>query len=103
VALGPNAMKALRALDLEEPVREVAWESEYQLLRNWKTGRIIQKTPRSGPLLQRYGATGCTVHRADLLDVLGTALPQDIIHLGARCTSVENVGDVAVARFANGF
>src|SRR6195256_2041766 len=69
VALGPNAMKGLRSLDLEGPVRAVAWESEYQLLRNWRSGRIISKTPRRGYLSQRYGATGCTAHRADLLDV----------------------------------
>src|ERR1700704_5759590 len=54
VALGPNAMKALRSLDLEAPVRAVAWESENQLLRNWRSGRIIAKTPRSGA--ERYGA-----------------------------------------------
>src|SRR5215216_3542283 len=63
VALGPNAMKALRSLDLEEPVRAVAWESEYGLLRNWRTGRIISRTPRRGYLLERFKATGCTVHR----------------------------------------
>src|SRR5205823_8347518 len=74
VALGPNAMKALRSLDLEQAVRDVAWESENQLLRNWRTGRIISKTRRT----TRFGATGCTAHRADLLDVLSAALPTDI-------------------------
>src|SRR5260370_31681103 len=59
VALGPNAMKALRSLDLEDNVRAVAWESENALLRNWRSGRIISKTPRSGFNLQRVGATGC--------------------------------------------
>jgi len=102
VALGPNAMKALRSLGLEAAVRDVAWESEYQLLRNWRTGRIIQRTPRTGPLLRRYGATGCSVHRADLLDVLGSSLPQEILHLGARCMSVESDEHVAVAKFTDG-
>jgi salicylate hydroxylase len=102
VALGPNAMKALRSLELEDAVREVAWESEYQFLRNWRTGRVIQKTPRRGVLLERYGATGCSVHRADLLDVLGACLPKRVIHLGTRCMSVETAGDVAVARFTDG-
>src|SRR4051794_6719690 len=74
VALGPNAMKALRALGLEDAVRAVGWEAEYGLLRNWRTGRVISRTPRRAHLEARYGATGCTVHRADLLDVLATAL-----------------------------
>ncbi len=99
VALGPNSMKALRSLDLEQPVREVAWESEYQYLRNWKTGRVISKTPRDS---KRYGAAGCSVHRADLLDVLGKDLPAEIIHLGARCVGVENREGSAVARFRDG-
>ncbi len=90
VALGPNAMKALRSLGLEDAVRDVAWESEYQMLRNWRTGAIIQKTPRVGPLLERFGATGCSAHRADLLDVLGASLPEEIVHLGARCNGVES-------------
>jgi salicylate hydroxylase len=100
VALGPNAMKALRSLDLEQPVREVAWESQYQLLRNWRTGRIISKTPRDSA--NRYGATGCSVHRADLLDVLGADLPKEIIHLGSRCIGVEVHESSAVARFKDG-
>src|SRR5256885_133806 len=87
VALGPNAMKALRALGLEDAVRAVGWEAEYSLLRNWRSGRIISRTPRRGYLDQRFGATGCTVHRADLLDVLATALPGEMVHLGARCVS----------------
>jgi salicylate hydroxylase len=102
VALGPNAMKALRSLGLEQAVRDVAWESENQLLRNWRTGSIIQKTPRTGPLLKRFGATGCSVHRADLLDVLGNPLPSEIVHLGARCTGVESTSSGAVARFNDG-
>ena len=95
-------MKALRSLGLEQAVRDVAWESEYQLLRNWRTGSIIQKTPRTGPLLERFGATGCSVHRADLLDVLGGPLPQEIVHLGARCSGVESTANGAVARFTDG-
>ncbi len=102
VALGPNAMKALRSLDLEQPVRAVAWESENQLLRNWKSGRVISRTPRRGYLMSRFGATGCTVHRADLLDALAAALPTQIVSLGARCVSVSEDERAASARFADG-
>jgi salicylate hydroxylase len=101
VALGPNAMKAFRSLDLEDAVREVAWQSDYQYLRNWNDGRIISKTPTAATA-ERFGARGCTAHRADLLDVLGAALPSQIIHLGARCTEVENTDGGAVARFRDG-
>ncbi|HYB29786.1 MAG TPA: FAD-dependent monooxygenase [Solirubrobacteraceae bacterium] len=37
VALGPNAMKVLRSLGLEDQVRAVAGRSEWALTRNGKT------------------------------------------------------------------
>jgi len=101
VALGPNAMKALRSLGLEDGVRSVAWQSDYQYLRNWNNGRIISRTPTQGTA-ERFGARGCTAHRADLLDVLSAALPSEIVHLGARCTGVESTDGGAVARFNDG-
>lgn len=101
VALGPNAMKALRSLGLETSVRAIGFESDYQLLRNWRTGRVISKTARR-EAAERYGAAGCSVHRADLLDVLARALPADLVTLGARCDGVRTDGDVAVAHFTDG-
>jgi salicylate hydroxylase len=75
VALGPNGMKALRALGLEQAVRDVGYQRDYQYLLSWRSGRVISKTARSDAE-KRYGAAGCTVHRADLLDVLSTRLPK---------------------------
>jgi salicylate hydroxylase len=83
VALQPNAMKALRSLDLENSVRAVAWESEYQVVRDGRTGRVLARTPQRGYLERRFGASGCTVHRADLLDVLTASVPSESIELGA--------------------
>jgi salicylate hydroxylase len=98
VALGPNAMKALRSLDLEAPVRAVGWQAERQLICNWRSGRIVSTTAGT----RRFGATGCTVHRADLLDVLSAALPKNTVKLGSRCMSVETHERVAAARFTDG-
>src|SRR5213593_1758929 len=63
VALGPNAMKALRALGLEQAVRDVAYQGDYQYLLSWKSGRVISKNARADAE-KRYGAAGCSVHRA---------------------------------------
>jgi salicylate hydroxylase len=101
VWLGPNAMKALRSLELEAAVREVAWEPAYDVLRNWRTGRVISKAARQGQA-ERYGASGCAAHRADLLNVLAAAVPAEVVTLGARCVSVETSGEVASARFDDG-
>ncbi len=101
VALHPNAMKVLRAIGVEDNVRKVAGRSEGQVMRNWKTGRMIAKTSRQQQLA-RFGTAGATVHRADLLDVLADALPAGVVTLGKRCTEVRPDGDVAVAGFADG-
>ncbi len=101
VALHPNAMNVLRAIGVEDDVRNVAGRSEWQVMRNWKTGRLIGKTSRQQQAAS-FGTAGATVHRADLLDVLAGALQADIVTLGKRCTEVQPDGAVAVARFADG-
>jgi 2-polyprenyl-6-methoxyphenol hydroxylase-like FAD-dependent oxidoreductase len=99
VALHPNAMKVLRAIGVEGNVRAVAGQAPWQVMRNWKTGRVIGKTSREQQAAS-FGITGATVHRADLLDVLAGALPAGLVTLGKRCTGVRPDGDLAVARFA---
>jgi len=83
VALHPNAMKVLRAIGVEASVREVAGRSQWQVMRNWKTGRVIAKTSRQQQAAS-FGTNGATVHRADLLDVLADALPTGMVTLGKR-------------------
>jgi salicylate hydroxylase len=101
VALHPNAMKVLRAIGVEDNVRRVAGRSQWQVMRNWRTGRVIGRTSRQQQVAS-FGIPGATVHRADLLDVLAGALPPGLVTLGRRCTRVWPDGDVAVARFADG-
>ncbi len=100
VALGPNAMKALRSLDLEDPVRAIGYQAGFQQLLTWK-GRMISKTDGSVSA-QRFGARGCTIHRADLLDVLAQSIPADVVTLSARCESVTTGESAAGARFTDG-
>jgi 2-polyprenyl-6-methoxyphenol hydroxylase-like FAD-dependent oxidoreductase len=60
VALHPNAMKVLSAIGVEASVRKVAGRSQWQVMRNWKTGRVIAKTagnsrrPRSARTARQY-------------------------------------------------
>jgi salicylate hydroxylase len=101
VALGPNAMKVLRSLGLEDDVRAVAGRSEWLATRNGRTARVISKTSRQQQAVL-FGSASATVHRADLLDVLARSLPSDIVTLGARCVGVDSDGAAAVARFEDG-
>jgi salicylate hydroxylase len=101
VALGPNAMKVLSSLGLEDEVRAIAGRWELAVTRNGKTGRAISTTSRQQQATL-FGSAGATAHRADLLDILAGSVPSDIVTLGARCTEVVPDGGVAVARFKDG-
>jgi salicylate hydroxylase len=101
VALGPNAMKVLRSLGLEDDVHAIAGRWEWALTRNGKTGRVISKTSRQQQA-SLFGSAGATAHRADLLDVLSRSVPSELVTLGTRCIGVDPDGPVAVARFEDG-
>jgi salicylate hydroxylase len=105
VQMTPNAMRALRALGVEEAAMAVAFEPEGQVLRSWKSGRVIYRAPVRGVFRDKFGAPHCSFHRADLLSVLAAPLPERLVHLNARCVAVEPGAPGArgaAARFADG-
>jgi salicylate hydroxylase len=101
IGLAPNAIKALRALGLEDQINAVAWGSEFAVVRSWKSGRQISRAYQ-GDYRERFGAPSLTVHRADLLGILAGALRSTDIRVGMRCVAVETRDGGAVARFADG-
>jgi salicylate hydroxylase len=101
VALHANAMRVLRFIGVEEAVRKVAGRTDYAVTRDGITGRVISRTSRARQA-ELQGIEPATVHRADLLDVLAAALPDEVASLSKRCSSVESGKDSAVARFTDG-
>jgi salicylate hydroxylase len=99
--LTPNAVKALRALDLEDAALGIAAETDFLNIRSWKSGRYISRT-RRGDFRQKFGAPNLSVHRADLLEVLAAALKTTQLRFGARCVGVDGGERSAAARFADG-
>ena len=97
--LTPNALKALRALGLEDEAMAVGVRIDRSVTRSWRSAGIISTQDTSAT---RYGASALTIHRADMLDLFHARLPDDIVHLGALCTGVELRSDTTVARFADG-
>jgi salicylate hydroxylase len=100
--VSPNALKAFRYLGIEDAAIAVGVQSLEQVIRSFRSGRVIARPKRAGDIETRYGASFLTIHRADLLDTLLAPLPENIIHLDAACTGVETGADGAVARFADG-
>jgi salicylate hydroxylase len=101
IGLAPNAIKALRALGLEEKINAIAWASEFAVIRSWQDGRPISRAYQ-GDYRDKFGAPSLTAHRADLLGILAGALTTTDIRPGMRCVAVETRARGAVARFADG-
>ena len=97
----PNAVKALRALGVEDEVTAAACDTNFLNIRSWDSGRYISRTRRSD-FREKFGAPNLGVHRADLLAILAGALKTTDIRTGLRAVAVETRAHSAVARFADG-
>src|SRR5262245_65470530 len=99
--LSPHALVALRVLAVEDAIIALGSESDFLIIRSWKSGRVISRM-RRGAFRQQFGAPNLTVHRADLLDVLRGALKTVDFRLGARCIAAEECDRGGVVRLADG-
>ena len=99
VFLTPNSVRQLQRVNLGQAVEKfgarVGSGSRY-LRDNGVPIAPVQVTDSAG----WNAAFG--MHRADLVEILATALPRDVVHTGHRCTGCEQSDDVARVSFANG-
>jgi 2-polyprenyl-6-methoxyphenol hydroxylase-like FAD-dependent oxidoreductase len=102
IQLGPNAVRVLRALGVEAPLRTLACEPVNIVSVAWDDAHERFREPLKGVALAQFGAPYLTAHRADLHRVLCGLLPADGVTLDARCTGARTVADCAVATFADG-
>src|SRR5262249_52981398 len=101
VVLTPNALIALRALGLEEQVLSHAFESTSQVVRSWRSGRVIFRNSFAS-YRSHFGATSCSIHRGDMQKLLSEFVPAASLRLAARCIAVTSGERAAAAKFADG-
>src|ERR1700754_4634064 len=102
VQISPNASRVLHGLGLAADlartgVRPLAWHQ-----RRWDDGRTLLRTPLAAPPAATFGFPHYQMHRADLLAMLATALPDERLHLGQRLTRLRDHGDRVEAEFESG-
>jgi salicylate hydroxylase len=100
--MGPNAVKVIRALGIEDKFVKVAAQPETRISLKWDDGTERVRSQMKGVMEEKYGASYHTVHRADLHGLLASLLPEESVHTGCECVSVENTGNGAVLRLADG-
>ncbi|MCE8035487.1 salicylate 1-monooxygenase [Billgrantia tianxiuensis] len=101
VSFGPNAVRAIQLLGLENSYRRIADASPAPFEDVWFEWR----RGRDDAYLTASLAPGCgqsSVHRADFLDAIVANLPEGIAHFGKRCIEVQQNGEGATARFDDG-
>lgn len=99
VFLTPNSVRQLQRVGLGDAIERlgarVGFGSQY-LRHDGTVIAPVQVTDSAG-----WNAT-FGMHRADLIEILGAALPPNVLRTDHRCTDCEQIGDVARVSFANG-
>jgi 6-hydroxynicotinate 3-monooxygenase len=102
IHLGPNLMKVMRQVGIEDLLKSMGSRPDYWHSRDGKTGEIIAKIPLGDYAWSHYGANYLTVHRGDFHALLANAVPPGVLRLNKRLTSVVDQGDVVHLSFADG-
>jgi len=103
LVVAPNAARLLRRLGVldafaRRAVRlDVGWE-----FRRWRDGTVLSAEDLAAACERLYGEHTYTAHRADLLDVITSAVPAASISLGRRCTGLDIAGRRPRLRFEDG-
>ena len=102
VQMSPNAVKVLRAIGVEPLIRDVACEPLAFTGRDWKSGRVLYRTPIKGSFERLYGAGYYHVHRADLHHALTARLDTADLRLGQRVAGIERDRHAASLKLEGG-
>jgi salicylate hydroxylase len=102
VQISPNASRILCRLGLEEQLRRFGVEPQAVVIRRWDNGQVLARQPLAGACERDFNAPYFHFHRAELLDVLTTALPDGMLHLGHRCVGLTQRANCVEVQFHNG-
>jgi salicylate hydroxylase len=102
IQIGPNAVKVLRSLGLDEGLRTFGAMPENHVGRNWRSGRVLFQSATRTACMERFGAPFFQVQRSDLHAYIRAALPEGSIELGKRFESLRETSSGVVARFSDG-
>jgi salicylate hydroxylase len=101
VQISPNATHLLHRLGLADALRRVAVRPLTIEIRRWDDGRLLARQPLADLCERNFGAPYYHFHRADLLEVLAAALPNDVLHLDHRCFGLVQQAEKVEVKFHN--
>ena len=102
IQVGCNAMKVLRALGLEQRMRQQSFYPRSWNNRDWRTGEVKFDMIFGESAEQKFGAPYLLAHRGDLHAALASAVPAECIRLGHKLIGLDEESDRIKLTFANG-
>ncbi|WP_066122073.1 FAD-dependent monooxygenase [Bordetella ansorpii] len=102
IHLGPNVMKIMRAIGIEDELNRQGSHPDFWYSRHWKTGEELARIPLGDYALSHYGASYLTVHRGDFHALMTQALPPGVLRFGKRLAKIDDLGDAVRLEFADG-
>ena len=102
IQISPNASRILLRLGLRAAMDTLGTRPRAVHQRRWDDGRILQRAPLGPEVEAAFGAPYYHFHRADLVNLLAEALPQERLHVGHKLTGLEQKGERVIARLENG-
>ena len=102
IQMAPNAVKVLRALGVEDPLRQVAFRSPRAVSRVWDTGEVTSDLPLGDAVEAKFGAPYFFLHRADLHAAIASAVPEGVVTLNCKLVGVVQNNFGVALTFADG-
>ena len=102
IQISPNASRLLIRLGLKPALDRAGVRPLAIHQRRWDDGRTLQRAPLGAEVEAAFGAPYYHLHRGDLAELLGAAVPAERLHLSHRLVGLEPKGERIVARFENG-
>ncbi len=102
IQLSANVMRLLMRLGLGGPLAAIGVMPKGLEVRSWKSGERILWTPLGYEAEKHFGAPYYHAHRAEILDVLVTALGTANVNLGCKVSSVSCAPDSASLMLEDG-
>lgn len=101
IQLGPNVLKIMQRIGLQEKVEAMGSHPPSWISRNWDDGAILAEIPLNRRR-DHYGAPYVTIHRGDLHILLATSLPENVLCLDKRLEAITRLPGGIGLEFANG-
>ena len=102
IQMAPNAVKVLRLLGVEERLRQVAFQPELALSREWDTGAVTSELQLGRDVESKFGAPYLFLHRADLHAMIASTVPQGVVRFNMKLAALEQSARRVALTFADG-